>query len=33
MNAAVAGQLTPQAAMQQAASQIRAAMKSAGYPS
>src|SRR5947209_12864822 len=33
MNAAVAGQLTPQAAMQQAASQIRATMKGAGYPS
>ena len=33
MNAAVAGQLTPQAAMQQAASQIRTTMKAAGYPS
>jgi multiple sugar transport system substrate-binding protein len=33
MNAAVAGQLTPQAAMQQAASQVRATMKAANYPS
>jgi len=33
MNAAVAGQLTPQAAMQQAASQVRTTMKAAGYPS
>src|SRR5256714_3081957 len=33
MNAAVAGQMTPQAAMQQAASQIRSTMKGAGYPS
>jgi len=32
MNAAVAGQLTPQAAMQQAASQVRTTMKAAGYP-
>jgi multiple sugar transport system substrate-binding protein len=33
MNAAVAGQLTPQAAMQKAASEIRTVMKNAGYPS
>jgi ABC-type glycerol-3-phosphate transport system substrate-binding protein len=33
MNAAVAGLMTPQAAMQQAASQIRTTMKAAGYPS
>src|SRR5712691_11680753 len=33
MNATVAGQITPQAAMQKAASQIRATMKGAGYPS
>src|SRR2546430_4313569 len=32
MNAAVAGQLTPQAAIQQPASQIAAPVKSAGYP-
>src|SRR5713101_5953659 len=33
MNAAVAGQLTPQAAMQKAASEVRTVMKNAGYPS
>jgi hypothetical protein len=33
MNAAVAGQLTPQAAMQKAAGEIRTVMKNAGYPS
>jgi hypothetical protein len=33
MNAAVAGQLTPQAAMQKAAGEIRTLMKAAGYPS
>jgi multiple sugar transport system substrate-binding protein len=33
MNAAVAGQMTPQAAMQKAASEIRTTMKAAGYPS
>jgi multiple sugar transport system substrate-binding protein len=33
MNAAVAGQISPAAAMQAAATQIRATMKTAGYPS
>jgi len=33
MNAAVAGTITPQAAMQKAAADIRALMKTAGYPS
>jgi hypothetical protein len=33
MNAAVAGQMTPQAAMQKAASEIRTVMKAANYPS
>jgi multiple sugar transport system substrate-binding protein len=33
MNAAVAGQLTPQAAMQKAAGEIRTLMKAANYPS
>jgi multiple sugar transport system substrate-binding protein len=33
MNAAVAGLLTPQAAMQKAAGEIRTVMKAAGYPS
>src|SRR6266852_7460110 len=33
MNAAVAGLLTPQAAMQKAAGEIRTLMKTAGYPS
>src|SRR5438128_5288956 len=33
MNAAVAGQLTPQAAMQKAAGEIRTVMKAANYPS
>jgi multiple sugar transport system substrate-binding protein len=33
MNAAVAGLMTPQAAMQKAAGEIRALMKTAGYPS
>jgi ABC-type glycerol-3-phosphate transport system substrate-binding protein len=33
MNAAVAGQVTPQAAMQKAAADIRTLMKSHGYPS
>ena len=33
MNAAVAGQVTPQAAMQKAAADIRTLMKTAGYPS
>src|SRR5438445_426286 len=33
MNAAVAGQLTPQAAMQKAAAEIRTVMKNAGYRS
>ena len=33
MNATVAGQITPQAAMQKAAADIRTLMKGAGYPS
>jgi multiple sugar transport system substrate-binding protein len=33
MNATIAGQITPQAAMQKAATDIRALMKGAGYPS
>jgi len=33
MNATVAGQITPQAAMQKAAADIRSLMKGAGYPS
>jgi multiple sugar transport system substrate-binding protein len=33
MNATVAGQITPQAAMQKAAADIRTLMKAAGYPS
>jgi hypothetical protein len=33
MNACVAGTISPQAAMQAAASQIRTTMKAANYPS
>ena len=33
MNATVAGQITPQLAMQKAATDIRALMKAANYPS
>ncbi len=33
MNATVAGQITPQAAMQKAAADVRSLMKTAGYPS